>query len=112
MPTNTTSDKTKDKPTKAPRTSAAKSTAKNAAPETVSTAPVTSSIQSVNADSTGMKPQQRTDIDIEHYRQLLLDEMARLEEERDYVRKSNSDMDGNLPKTPKATKTPPIWRQV
>ncbi|PQV65544.1 RNA polymerase-binding transcription factor DksA [Abditibacterium utsteinense] len=54
-------------------------------------------IESVNADSMGMKPQQRTDLDVEHYRQLLLDELSRLEEERDYVRKSNSDMDGNLP---------------
>ncbi len=97
MPTNTTSDKPKDKPTKAPRKTAAKSTSKKAAPATLAAEPTTSGIQSVNADSTGMKPQQRTDIDIEHYRQLLLDEMARLEEERDYVRKSNSDMDGNLP---------------
>lgn len=94
MPTNTSSDK----PTKAPRKpSASKSAPKKADPKTLSNAPATPNIESVNADSTGMKPQQRTDIDIEHYRQLLLDEMVRLEEERDYVRKSNSDMDGNLP---------------
>ena len=97
MPTNISSDK----PAKAPRkTSASKSaanTATLASPAPLAPVPETSRIEAVNADSTGMKPQQRTDIDIEHYRQLLLDEMARLEEERDYVRKSNSDMDGNLP---------------
>ncbi|HEX8465048.1 MAG TPA: hypothetical protein VF627_10570, partial [Abditibacterium sp.] len=54
-------------------------------------------IESVNAASTGMKPQQRTDLDVEHYRQLLLDEMVRMEEEREYLRRTNSDMDGNLP---------------
>ena len=96
MPTNTTSDKPKT-----PRKSAAPKTAAKTAAKAPKTgaeagAPGTQ-IQSVNADSTGMKPQQRTDIDIEHYRQLLLDEMVRLEDERDYVRKSNSDMDGNLP---------------
>ncbi len=93
MPTNTTSDKPKT-----PRKSAASKTAAVKAPkaEAQTSAPETQ-IQSVNADSAGMKPQQRTDIDIEHYRQLLLDEMVRLEDERDYVRKSNSDMDGNLP---------------
>lgn len=84
---------------KAPRkTAASKSTAKATAPAAPD-APVTK-IESVNADSAGMKPQQRTDLDIEHYRQLLLDEMTRLEEERDYVRKSNSDMDGNMPEDP------------
>jgi len=39
----------------------------------------------------------REDLDIEHFRTLLLQEMARLEEERDYLRRTNSDMDGNLP---------------
>lgn len=94
MPTNTSSDAVKPK---VPRKPAVKKpvtkleTAENTAAATSAT------IESVNADSTGMKPQQRTDLDVEHYRQLLLDELARLEEERDYVRKSNSDMDGNLP---------------
>ncbi len=100
MPTNTSSEQPK-----APRKPAASKTTKTAAPkapaEKTEAAPVAmSNIESVNADSTGMKPQQRTDLDIEHYRQLLLDEMTRLEDERDYVRKSNSDMDGNMPEDP------------
>lgn len=41
--------------------------------------------------------QAREDLDIEHFRNLLRQEMARLEEERDYMRRTNSDMDGNLP---------------
>lgn len=54
-------------------------------------------VADVNAASTGTKPQQRQDIDVDHYRGLLIEEMARLEEEREYLRRTNSDMDGNLP---------------
>ncbi len=90
MPTNTTSETAK------PKTTARKPATKK--PKTDVATPITGGpVESVNADSLGMKPQQRTDLDVEHYRQLLLDEMTRLEEERDYVRKGNSDMDGNLP---------------
>lgn len=42
-------------------------------------------------------PQQRKDLDVSHYRDRLFEEMTKLEEERDYVRRSSSDMDGNLP---------------
>jgi DnaK suppressor protein len=41
--------------------------------------------------------QMREDLDIEYFRNLLLQEMSRLEEEREFLRKSSSDMDGNLP---------------
>ena len=52
----------------------------------------------VNAGTNnGIPPQQRTDLDVEYYRGRLMEEMARLEEEREYVRRSASDMDGNLP---------------
>lgn len=79
MPTKTPDNNTTPKPSR-----------KSAASEQASVA-------DVNAASAGTKPQQRQDIDVEHYRQLLIEEMARLEEEREYLRKTNSDMDGNLP---------------
>ena len=88
MPTNTTKT-TNNKPGRKPVPAAA------AAGTTVGNENVP--IESVNAASTGMKPQQRTDLDVDHYRQLLLDEMVRMEEEREYLRRTNSDMDGNLP---------------
>jgi DnaK suppressor protein len=84
MPTKTT-DKT-------PTPKASRKAAEVDAPTTDNAA-----VADVNAASTGTKPQQRQDIDVDHYRQLLLEEMARLEEEREYLRKTNSDMDGNLP---------------
>ncbi|HEX9996544.1 MAG TPA: hypothetical protein VGB45_05320 [Abditibacterium sp.] len=86
MPTKTTTDTTTPK--------AARKSAKNTAAATPSD---NTHVADVNAASMGTKPQQRQDIDVDHYRQLLIEEMARLEEEREYVRKSNSDMDGNLP---------------
>jgi DnaK suppressor protein len=42
-------------------------------------------------------PQQRKDLDVSHYRDRLFEEMAKFEEEREYLRRSASDMDGNLP---------------
>ena len=42
-------------------------------------------------------PQKRKDLDMVHFRDRLFEEMAKLEEERDYLRRSTSDMDGNLP---------------
>ena len=50
-----------------------------------------------NSPANGIPPQQRADLDIAHFRDRLIEEMTRLEEERDYVRRSASDMDGNLP---------------
>lgn len=41
--------------------------------------------------------QMREDLDVEYFRNLLLQELSRLEEEREFLRKSSSDMDGNLP---------------
>ncbi len=52
-------------------------------------------VETIN--SNGIPPQQRTDLDVEHFRDRLMEEMARLEEEREYVRRSASDMDGTLP---------------
>lgn len=45
----------------------------------------------------GAVKQMREDLDMDYFRQLLLQELARLEEEREFLRKSSSDMDGNLP---------------
>lgn len=45
----------------------------------------------------GDKPQQRTDLDIEYFRNMLLQERERLESERDTIRASGLDMDGALP---------------
>jgi len=45
----------------------------------------------------GEKPQQRGDLDIEYFRNLLLSERGRLEDERDTIRASGLDMDGALP---------------
>ena len=50
-----------------------------------------------NSPENGIPAQQRKDLDVAYFRDRLLEEMARLEEERDYVRRSASDMDGNLP---------------
>ncbi|RYG70565.1 hypothetical protein EON80_07625 [bacterium] len=74
-----------------------KTTTPKAARKPADVVPDNNSVADVNAASTGTKPQQRQDLDVEHYRQLLIEEMARLEEEREYLRKTNSDMDGNLP---------------
>jgi DnaK suppressor protein len=43
------------------------------------------------------KPQQRADLDIEYFRNMLLTERERLESERDTIRASGLDMDGALP---------------
>jgi len=39
----------------------------------------------------------RKDLDIAYFRTRLFEELTRLEEEREYIRHSSSDMDGNLP---------------
>ena len=52
----------------------------------------------INAAANGdIPPQKRTDLDIAYYRDRLFDEMTKFEEERDYLRRSSGDMDGNLP---------------
>ncbi|RYX84575.1 hypothetical protein EON83_09505 [bacterium] len=45
-------------------------------------------------------PQQRKDLDVAHYRDRLFEEIAKFEEEREYLRSSSSDADGNLPEDP------------
>ena len=50
-----------------------------------------------NSPENGIPEQQRKDLDVAYFRDRLVEEMARLEEERDYLRRSASDMDGNLP---------------
>ena len=87
MPTKTNS---KTSSPKAPRKSDPAAATGSAAP-----APVASVIN--NLPPGGIVTQQRDDLDIEHFRGLLLQEMARLEEEREYLRRSSGDMDGNLP---------------
>jgi len=61
-------------------------------PEAEVTPPVVASV-----DASGIPEQQRKDLDVAYYRDRLFEEMARLEEERDYLRRSAGDMDGNLP---------------
>lgn len=57
-----------------------------------------SSPEVVNQAAAGdIPPQKRKDLDIAHYRDRLFEEMTKLEEERDYLRRSSGDMDGNLP---------------
>jgi DnaK suppressor protein len=51
----------------------------------------------VNATASQIPEQQRKDLDIAYFRDRLFDEMAKLEEEREYLRRSSGDMDGNLP---------------
>lgn len=41
--------------------------------------------------------QQRTDLEIEHFRALLVEERTRLQEELEYVRDRSTDMDSGLP---------------
>lgn len=50
-----------------------------------------------NSPENGIPTQERTDLDVAYFRDRLIEEMKRLEEERDYLRRSASDMDGNLP---------------
>lgn len=42
-------------------------------------------------------PQQRTDLDIDHFRSLLIEERQRMEEELEQVRNRTTDMDNGLP---------------
>ena len=57
----------------------------------------TDSVNTATALDYGEKPQQRADLDIEYFRNLLLTERGRLEDERDTIRASGLDMDGALP---------------
>ena len=50
-----------------------------------------------NSPENGIPVQERKDLDVAHFRDRLIEEMKRLEEEREYLRRSASDMDGNLP---------------
>ncbi len=57
-----------------------------------------SSPEVINAAAVNdIPPQQRKDLDMVHFRDRLFEEMTILEEEREYLRRSSSDMDGNLP---------------
>lgn len=51
----------------------------------------------LSTSSNGDKPQQREDLDIEYFRNMLLSERERLESEREAIRASGLDMDGALP---------------
>ena len=50
-----------------------------------------------NSPENGIPEQERKDLDVAYFRDRLIEEMKRLEEEREYLRRSASDMDGNLP---------------
>ena len=50
-----------------------------------------------NSPENGIPAQERKDLDVAYFRDRLLEEMKRLEEEREFLRRSASDMDGNLP---------------
>ena len=50
-----------------------------------------------NSPENGIPKQEREDLDVAYFRDRLVEEMKRLEEEREYLRRSASDMDGNLP---------------
>ena len=50
-----------------------------------------------NSPENGIPEQERKDLDVAYFRDRLVEEMKRLEEEREYLRRSASDMDGNLP---------------
>ena len=50
-----------------------------------------------NSPENGIPEQERKDLDVAYFRDRLIEEMSRLEEEREYLRRSASDMDGNLP---------------
>ena len=50
-----------------------------------------------NSPENGIPEQERKDLDVAYFRDRLIEEMNRLEEEREYLRRSASDMDGNLP---------------
>ena len=50
-----------------------------------------------NSPENGIPKQEREDLDVAYFRDRLIEEMRRLEEEREYLRRSASDMDGNLP---------------
>lgn len=89
MPTKTTK---KPSTPKTPRKTAVGAAAEGAASGTE----VTPKAVKQTAGNSAVK-QQREDLDIEYFRGLLLQEMARLEEEREYLRRSSGDMDGNLP---------------
>lgn len=60
-------------------------------------AAVSSSTSDASATSYGDKPQQRQDLDVEYFRNMLLQERDRLESEREAIRASGLDMDGALP---------------
>lgn len=53
-------------------------------------------VEAAVLNASDIPPQARTDIDVAAYRDRLLEEMARLEEEREYVRHSG-DLDGSFP---------------
>jgi len=54
------------------------------------------------ASTNDIPEQARKDLDVAYYRNRLFEELTRLEEEREYIRHSSSDMDGNLPEDAEA----------
>lgn len=49
------------------------------------------------ASTSDIPEQARKDLDVAYFRNRLFEELTRLEEEREYIRHSSGDMDGNLP---------------
>lgn len=81
----------------APDAEASDSGAQNALNSTENNAAVSSSTSDGARDSNGNRPQQRTDLDVEYFRNMLLQERERLEAERDTIRSSGLSTDGALP---------------
>ena len=66
------------------------------------TTETTSATPSPVAQNSDIPEQQRQDLDVAYFRNRLFEELQRLEEEREYVRHSSGDMDGNLPEDAEA----------
>ena len=83
----------------APNSSApdAQNSANGADGNTSVAAPASPAVDKNGRDKNGDKPQQRQDLDVEYFRNMLLQEREKLESERDTIRASGLDMDGALP---------------
>ena len=91
--------------TRTPKTTPAKTSRKkvsapeidNNGTEALPVAVVTTTLPAASVNT-----QQRADLDMNHFRDRLFEEMAKLEEEREYMRRSAGDMDGNMPEDPES----------
>jgi len=59
--------------------------------------PQTAKAQAQKAQPQSAVKPQRDDLDLDYFRELLLEERSRLEEERETIRASNKDLEGSMP---------------